>query len=333
MTGILLSKGTHASYREGLLAAAREAGIEARIVHLPDDPKARLPPAERAIIEVAYYTRDIRFSPFNDSFIETVGTATNLKWVHFITAAIEHFPFVTALQQRGIKLTHSAGSNGEPVAQTALGGLLMLARGFPHWWAAQGRREWVPMRGEAVPRDLAGQTALIIGLGTIGSTLARYCRALGMRVIGLRRTPGPVDEVDEVHAPRALPELLPRCDWVILACPLTPETERLINGAALARLPRGARLINVARGGVMDQAAVIEALRSGQLGGAYLDVFEHEPLPADSPLWAMPNVIVSPHNASSSSGNNDRAAQIFLANLVQWARREPLRNEVAANQD
>ena len=331
MTGILLSKATYASYRDSLAVAARKAGIEPRVLHLPDDPKARLALSERAAIEVAYYTRDIRFSPLNDSFIETVGAAANLKWVHFITAAIEHFPFVTALYQRGIKLTHSAGSNGEPVAQTALGGLLMLARGFPNWWAAQGRREWAPMRGEAVPRDLAGQTVLIIGLGTIGAPLARYCRALGMRVLGLRRSPGAVEAVDEVHAPGSLPGLLPRCQWVVLACPLTPETERLINGAALARLPRGARLINVARGGVVDQAAVIEALYSGQLGGAYLDVFEQEPLPPDSPLWALPNVIVSPHNASSSSGNNDRAAQIFLANLVKWARREPLRNEVTAN--
>jgi phosphoglycerate dehydrogenase-like enzyme len=332
MTGILLSKATHASYRDGLAAAAREGGIEARVLHLPDDPKARLAPAQCTDIEIAYYTRDIRFSPFNDSFIEAVGTATNLKWVHFITAAIEHFPFVTALLQRGVKLTTSAGSNGEPVAQTALGGLLMLARGFPHWWAAQGRRQWAPMRGDSLPRDLAGQTVLIIGLGTIGSTLARYCRALGMRVIGLRRTPArPVDGVDEVHPPAALQELLPGCDWVILACPLTPETACLVNAAALARLPRGARLINVSRGGVVDQAAVIAALESGQLGGAYLDVFEEEPLPADSPLWALPNVIISPHNASSSAGNNDRAALIFLANLVKWARGEPLRNEFTGN--
>ena len=119
MTGILLSKATHASYRDSLAAAAREAGIEPRVLHLPDDPKARLGPADCAGIEVAYYTRDIRFSPLNESFIETVGTATNLKWVHFITAAIEHFPFVEKLLQRGVRLTTSAGSNGEPVARRA----------------------------------------------------------------------------------------------------------------------------------------------------------------------------------------------------------------------
>jgi phosphoglycerate dehydrogenase-like enzyme len=328
MTGILLSKGAYATYREGLAAAAREAGIEARVLHLPDDPKARLAPEDCAGIEIAYLTRDIRFSPHYEAFCETLGAAARLRWVHFVTAAIEQFPFVATLAGRGVKLTTSAGSNGEPVAQTALGGMLMLARGFPHWWAAQGRREWAPLRGDAVPRDLAGQTVMIVGVGTIGATIARFCRALGMRVIGVRRTPGrPDDPVDEMHAPAALPGLLPRCDWVVLACPLTPETERLVNAGTIARLPRGARLINVARGGVVDEAAVIAALGSGQLGGAYLDVFEEEPLPSNSPLWAMPNVIISPHNASSSAGNTDRATQIFLANLVNWARGEPLRNE------
>jgi phosphoglycerate dehydrogenase-like enzyme len=329
MTGILLSKGTYAKYRAELAVAASGAGIEARVVHLPDDPDARLAPADCAGIDVAYYTRDIRFSALNESFIEAVGNATNLKWVHFITAAIEHFPFVTALQERGVKLTTSAGSNGDPVAQTAAAGLLMLARGFPHWWAAQGRREWAPLRGDAAPRDLDGQTILIIGVGTIGGSVARFCRALGMRVIGVRRSPARADDpVDEMHPPAALAALLPRSEWLVLACPLTPETGHLIDAAAIARLPRGARLINVARGGVVDQIAVVAALESGQLGGAYLDVFEAEPLPPESPLWEMPNVILSPHNASSSAGNNDRAARIFLANLVKWARGEPLANEV-----
>lgn len=329
MTGILLSKGTLASYRDALATAAREAGIEHRVLHLPDDPQARLAPAECAQIEVAYLTRDIRFSPLYEAFGETLGAASNLRWVHFVSAAIEQFPFVTALLERGVKLTTSAGSNGEAVAQTALCGLLMLARNFPHWWAAQGRRVWEPLRGDAVPRDLQGQTVAIIGPGTIGMAVARFCRVLGMHVIGVRRTPRrPDDPVDEMHVPAALPGLLPRCEWVVLACPLTPETRHLINAEALARLPRGARLVNVARGELVDETAMIAALESAQLGGAYLDVFEKEPLPPDSPLWAMPNVIVSPHNASASDGNNDRAMQIFLANVARWARGEPLRNEV-----
>jgi phosphoglycerate dehydrogenase-like enzyme len=133
--------------------------------------------------------------------------------------------------------------------------------------------------------------------------------------------------VHETHTTAALPQLLPRCDWAVLACSLTPGTRRIINERTLALLPRGARLINVCRGGVVDEAAVIEALKSGQLGGAYLDVFEKEPLPPESPLWDLPNVIVSPHNAQASSDNDGRATHIFLGNLVKWAQGKPLLNE------
>ena len=329
MTGILLSKGTLASYRDGLAAAAREAGLDARVLHLPDDPKTCFSPEDSASIEIAYLTRDIRFSEHYRAFGEAVSTASNLKWVHFVSTGVDQHPFLRNLVERKVRLTTSAGSNGEPVAQTAICGLLMLARNFPHWWAAQGRREWAPLRGDASPRDLKGQTVLILGLGSIGMAVARFCQALGMHVIGVRRSPRrPDDPVQEMHTLAALPDLLPRCDWVVLACPLTPETRRIVNAGTLARLPRGARLVNVARGGVVDEAALLQALKSGQLGGAYLDVFEKEPLPPDSPLWSLPNVILTPHNASVSSGNNDRATQIFFANLVQWAKGAPLQNEV-----
>jgi D-2-hydroxyacid dehydrogenase (NADP+) len=321
VTGILLSRGTLARYGESLAAAAREAGIESRAVHLPDDPKAHPAPEECANIEVAYLTRDITFSEHYRAFGETLAAAPNLKWVHFVNTGVDQHAFLANLVERRVRLTTSAGSNGEPVAQTAICGLLMLARGFPHWWAAQGRREWAPVRGDAVPREVPRETALVVGLGTVGATVARFCQALGMHVIGVRRSPRrPHDPVHEMHAPAALPGLLGRCDWVVLACPLTPETRHMINAATLGQLPRGARLVNVARGGLVDERALAAALESGQLAGAYLDVFEQEPLPADSPLWALPNVILSPHNASASSGNDDRATRIFLANLVSWAR-------------
>jgi phosphoglycerate dehydrogenase-like enzyme len=328
MTGILLSPKTFAAYRDPLAAAARAGGIEARVVHLPDDPEARLSPDAAARIEIAYFTRDIRFSDHYQAFVDTVTAAPNLKWVHFPNAGVDQHPFLPALAARKVRLTTSAGSNGEPVGQTAIAGLLLLARNFPHWWASQQKREWAPIRGAAVPRDLSSQTVLVIGMGTVGSTVARFCRALGMHVIGVRRKPrSPEDPVDEMHAIDALPQLLPRCDWVVLACSLTPGTRRVINASTLALLPRGARLVNVCRGAVVDEPAVIEALKSGQLGGAYLDVFEQEPLAPDSPLWALPNVIVSPHNAQASAGNDARAMQIFLDNLPKWARGEPLRNE------
>jgi len=331
MTGMLLSKGFVASEGDKLAAVAREAGLNPDVVHLPDDPRTRLSPADCDRIEIAYLTRDIRYAEHYAAFGDTVVAARNLKWVHFVSTGIDQHAFLPALSARGVRFTTSAGTNGEPVAQTAICGLLMLARGFPHWIEAQRRRAWEPVRGSAVPKDLCGQNIAILGLGTIGMTVARFCQALGMHVIGVRRSPmQPGDPVAEMHPFAALPELLPRCDWVVLACPLTDATRRIINAGTLALLPRGACLINVARGGVVDQQALIEALKSGQLGGAYLDVFEKEPLPPDSPLWDLPNVLVTPHNALASAGNEQRAAEVFLANLARWARGETLLNERTA---
>jgi phosphoglycerate dehydrogenase-like enzyme len=153
-----------------------------------------------------------------------------------------------------------------------------------------------------------------------------------LKVIGVRRGPRRADDpVDELHPPAALPGLLARCDWLVIACPLTPETRGLVDARLIAALPRGARIINVARGEIVAEQALIDALRSGHLGGACLDVFEAEPLPPDSPLWNLPNVLVTPHNSAAAAGNDERVLAIFLDNLGRWQRGEPLVNEVAAN--
>ena len=328
MTGILLSKGFVAQFGAELQAAAKAAGVTPRIIHLPDDATQRLPAAEIANIEAAYLTRDIRFSDHYHGFSDTVKAAPNLKWVHFTSTGIDQHPFLPALAERKVRLTTSAGTNGEPVGQTAICGLLMLARGFPRWIAAQREHKWDPARGKDVPRDLRGQTVIIVGLGTIGATVARFCRALEMKVIALRRSPQrDGDPVDEMHTLDQLPALLPRCDWLVLACPYTKETHQLVNAGTLALLPRHAYLLNVARGAVVDEKALIAALQSKRIAGAYLDVFEKEPLPAESPLWDMPNVIVSPHNASASAGNDRRAAAVFTGNLQHFVRGERMQNE------
>jgi phosphoglycerate dehydrogenase-like enzyme len=325
---MLLSKKFIATYGSEFDALAQRLKLEPEIVHLPDDPQARLTAAECARIVITMQTRDIRFSPHYKTFGDTLVAAHNLKWAHFHSTAIDQHPFVRPLLERGVTLTTSAGSNGEPVAQTAIAGLLLLARGFPRWLAAQHRRAWEPVRGAELPRDLRGQTILIVGLGTIGMPIARFCRALGMYVIGIRRSPARTgDAPDEIHPPSRFVDLLPRAQWLVLACPHTADTHHLLNAQALARLPRGAALINVSRGGVADEAALIDALGSGQLGCAHLDVFAQEPLPADSPLWNLPNVMVTPHNASASSGNDRRAVEMFFANLEKWARGEPLPNQ------
>ncbi len=329
MTGFLLSKGFLAKFGGRLAAAAREAGLDPLVLHLPDDAGTRLAPEDCARIEIAYLTRDWRFSDHYLAFGDTVRACPNLKWVRFASTGVDQHPFLPALYRRGVKVTSSIGSNGEPVAQTAICGLLMLARRFPVWWDAQRRHAWEPMRGEAVPRDLEGQTVVIIGVGIIGTAVARFCQALGMHVIGVRRSPRRDEPVHEMHPPAALPELWPRTQWLVLACTHTPETHHLVNAATLARLPRGAHIINVSRGGVVDEPALIAALRSGHIAGAHLDVFEQEPLPAESPLWELTNVVVTPHNASASDGNDRRSAEIFLDHLRRWARGGPLANQSA----
>ena len=327
MTGMLLSKSFVGKYGGQLDEVAQRNKLKMEILHLPDDPHARLTPADCERINVTMQTRDIRFSDHFRSFGDTLVAANNLKWAHFHSTAIEQHVFVPPLLARGVKLTTSAGANGEPVAQTAIAGLLMLARRFPRWLDAQRRHAWEPLRGDQVPADIRGQTVMVVGLGNIGLPIARFCQALGMQVIGIRRTPkGAADPLDEIHPISEFAHLLPRCQWLVLACPYTNETHHIVNAGTLAQLPRGAALINVARGRVVDEPALIEALKSGQLGCAYLDVFEKEPLPVESPLWELPTVILTPHNASVSAGNDLRSAGIFFENLEKWARGESLRN-------
>ena len=224
-------------------------------------------------------------------------------------------------------MTTSSGATAQPIAQTAIAGMLALARGFPAWSTAQREHVWAPQR--SAPRDLQGQTMVIVGLGAIGNEIARLAEQFGLHVIGVRRSPRRAgDHAGELVAPSALGSVAARADWLVLACPLTEKTRGMINAEVLAALPPGAHVINVARGQVIDEGALIAALTTGNLGGAYLDVFEHEPLPADSPLWDLPNVIVSPHNSAASTGNSARVAEIFFRNLEHWLRGEALENEV-----
>ncbi|MFC7540933.1 D-2-hydroxyacid dehydrogenase [Siccirubricoccus deserti] len=198
---------------------------------------------------------------------------------------------------------------------------------LPRAAEAQRRHAWEPLYSDPEPRDVEGQTALILGTGPIGQEIGRLCRAFGLRAVGMRRdADAGIPGFDAVAGFAALPELLPRTDWLVLACPLSDTTRGLIDARALALLPPGRHLVNVARGGVVVEEALLAALRSGHLAGAFLDVFAMEPLPADSPFWDVPNVIVSPHSAAASDGLPERVAAIFCDNLQRWARRQPLRN-------
>ncbi|HTO70743.1 MAG TPA: D-2-hydroxyacid dehydrogenase [Myxococcota bacterium] len=314
-------------WAEPLARAARAGGRELDVILLPREPDARVPQADCERIEAAYFSGDV-FPDGARAFFAAALGAPKLRWLQTFNAGVDH-PIFARFLERGVALTNAAGASAEPIAQTALAGLLMLARGFPLWLDAQRRRAWQPHAQGDTPRDLRGQTLVVFGLGAIGAELARLARAVGLRVIGVRRTPARGGEpVDELVPPSRLREVLPRADWLAIACPLSAETRGAIDAAALALLPPGARVLNVARGEIVDEAALVESLRSGRLAGAYLDVFATEPLPAESPLWSLPNVIATPHNSAVSRGNEARQVEVFLDNLARFARGEPLRNEV-----
>jgi len=328
VTVLLVSHRFCADHGTKVAATAAREKVAAEFLALPPDPAARLPDAECARAEVAFFSGDV-FPDFSRQFFSAVRKAPRLQWLHAFNVGVDH-PIYDEMLARGVRLTTSAGSTAGPIAQTAIMALLAFARGFPRWLVAQRNHKWDPER-KVLPRDLQDQTAVIVGLGRIGAEIARLARALGVKVIGVRRNARRAnDPVDELHPPEALPGLLARCDWLIIACPLTPETRSLVGAGVLAALPRGARLINVARGEIVNEQALIAALKSGHLAGAYLDVFETEPLPPESPLWDMPNVLVTPHNSAAATGNDQRVLEIFLDNWNRWHRGAQLVNEVAA---
>ena len=328
MPTLLVSHSVHARYGADIAAHATRLGHPLELIVLPADPAARLPEETCARVELAFFSSDV-FPDHSRQFFSTVRKAPRLQWLHVFNAGVDH-PIYTEMMERGARLTTSSGSTAEPIAQTAIAGLLILARNFPHWLASQQRHAWNPVRApDSVPRDLSTQRMLILGLGKIGNEIARLARALGMQVTAVRRTPRRADDhADAIEPPERLDALLPAADWLTIACPLTAETRGLIDAARLARLPRGARVVNIARGEIVDEPALIAALRSGHLAGAYLDVYAQEPLPADSPLWDLPNVVLTPHNSSVATGNERRVYDIFRENLARWLRGEALVNEM-----
>ncbi|MBC7780326.1 MAG: D-2-hydroxyacid dehydrogenase [Proteobacteria bacterium] len=299
-----------------------------------------LPEDVASTIDIAYLSRDIRFGSVSHSghyapvpeacphFFDPVEKSKGFKWLQIPSAGIDR-PIYSELLERGIRISTGAGTHAEPIAQTAIGAILMLSRGFMSWQPAQRAHQWDALRDERAPKDLRGQTLVIVGVGSIGGYTAPIAKALGLKVIGVRRSPKRADDaVDEIVPPSELDRLLPTCDWLMLCCPLTDETRGLMNARRFALMKKGTHLLNVARGPVVVEKDLIAALESGHLGGAYLDVFDVEPLAPESPLWDMPNVICTPHNSSASDGNDRRAGEIFLTNLDRYLKGTPLVNEV-----
>ena len=283
-----------------------------------------------ADFDVAFVSRDVtglstkhEVQSATQVFYDALLAALSLQWVHVHSAGADR-PVYVALRERGVQVTTSSGANAPVVAISALAGILALARRLPLLLEAQRERRWAPLFASGVPRDLQGQSAVVVGWGPIGQRIGALLQALGVRIAVARQSPVPAGADIPTVQYGQLRQLLPQADWLVLCCPLSSETRHLVDGAALARLRRGAHVVNVARGDVVDEDALIAALSSGALAGAHLDVFAHEPLPATSALWELPNVIVTPHSAGFSDGNEERVARMFLNNLARWACGEPL---------
>jgi phosphoglycerate dehydrogenase-like enzyme len=271
--------------------------------------------------EIAYFSGDLYPARVRE-FVLALAKAESLRWLHVFSAGVDH-PWFQQLLARGIRITTSSGASAVPIAQTVALYLLALSRDLRRWTEAQQRSAWEPH--DVV--DLQEQSLAILGMGPIGREVARLGAALRMRVLGMTRTPKG-DEPCETWPLSRLHELLPLADWLVLALPLGPQTRGLLSAAAIARMKPGARLLNVGRGELVDEPALVKALQSGALAGAALDVFAVEPLPAESPLWALPNVIVTPHASGSTPANQPRANGIFVENLRRWRKGERLVNEV-----
>ena len=309
----------HAAYRLGECLARRNTGIGYIETRTPDEARAHLGRAD--IVCASMMWRN-----------EWLDAAPRLGYVQSVSAGMNQFD-VERFKSLGIRLASAQGVNARAVAEHAIALILSLARQLHVARDNQHNKHWRGMIADPALREdeLHGKTLLIVGLGGIGGRLARLAKAFDMRVVGVRRDPAKgAAGADEVLADADLLKALPRADFVALTCPMSPATTNLINAAAFAAMKPGANLINVARGAVVDEPALISALRSGRLGAAGIDVTVEEPLPATSPLWSMPNVIITPHTAGETAAYEENVIDILLENLGRIERGETkLRNEYA----
>ncbi len=265
---------------------------------------------------------------WDDAMLER---AARLRFIQVCAAGYERFD-LRGLRAAGVRLANGRGVNTNAVAEHAMALMLALVRHIHTGRDHQRARHWRGMVSQLDEREdeLSGKHLLIYGLGGIGARLAALARAFDMRVIGIKRDPRVrADGADEVHPPADLLALLPEADFVALTCPLSEDTRGVIGTPALKAMKRSAFLVNVARGGCVDEAALIAALRDGGIAGAGIDVTRDEPLAPDSPLWELENVVLTPHTAGETRRYEDNVIDILLENLDRlWRGEEPLRNGI-----
>jgi phosphoglycerate dehydrogenase-like enzyme len=308
----------HAAYRMAERFALRNTGLAHVEVRSAEELARALPGANVLVVSMLWKN-------------ELAPIAGKLKFIQSISAGTDQYDR-GVLRKHGIRLASAAGVNAEAVAEHAMALMLALYRRLPEARDNQQRKHWRGMISEIAAREdqLTGKTLLIVGMGRIGARLARLAKAFDMRVIATKRDPGTgAEAADEVYGQDRLHELLGRADVVALTCPLTPDTENLIDARALAVMRPTAVLVNVARGRVVDETALIEALQTRCIAAAGLDVTREEPLPAASPLWTLPNVLVTPHTAGETQRYEDAVIDILLENLDRlWRGEAELKNGI-----
>jgi len=249
-----------------------------------------------------------------------------LEWVHTIQAGAERFP-TTEFEVADVALTTSAGLQGASVGETVLGYMTMLARGLNHYVTAQADNEWTELPWDR-PFTLAGEPVCIVGLGTIGQAIAERATWMDMEVRGVRRSPEPAPIVDELYTSDEIHAAMMDARFVVLAVPTTPATRRMVGPAELTAMSEEAYLINVSRGDTVVEPALVEALESGDIAGAALDVFREEPLPENSPLWDMEEVLITPHAAAQTREYHEDVAELVTENVERREDGRPLRNSI-----
>lgn len=262
---------------------------------------------------------------------EQFAAARRLRWIHSPAAGVGGMLFPEMLASP-VEITNSRGMSADTIAEHVLAVTLAIFRRLPHAFRSQQAREWAQDAISAEGhRSIAGARVLIIGLGAIGAAVASRMSALGAQVVGIRRSGAsgvPVAGASSIAAPDRLPSLLPHADVVVLSAPHTRETRGLLGAAEFAAMSPGAILVNVSRGQLVDEPALVAALRERRIGGAALDVFNDEPLPEDSPFWTLPNVLITPHTSGWRPDHWDAAVALFSENLRRFESGEPLVNVV-----
>ena len=320
---IALTPILSARYREEDLERIRAAAPGARIVSVSLEGLADGPLDDVEVL--------LRGPMPSATFDRLLARCPSLRWVHSATAGVERV-LTPSARERGLLITNARGVFSDPIAEYVMTMILAVVRRLPELLELQRERTWQPLPA----RELRDVTVGIVGLGSIGRAVARLATTFGSRVIATRRDPGSgtagvdgiPDGIDRIMSHDELPALLAESDFVVLALPLTHSTNGLMGTRNLARMKSDAWLINVARGRLVDERALVRALEKGRLGGAVLDTLIEEPLLPDSPLWTTPGLLVTPHTSWSSGRVLDRSIELFCDNLGHFRRGRPFENAV-----